>query len=114
MGQIAQRLNIVEFVVVDTLKRAGDKVGTKKRKRREVTLNRDGFRTVWFNGGGYGRYKEVNVEVFDKDNELVLEWAFPSIGGNLIGNSAVFVEQVIMYAKDPKHAIPKKQEGATA
>lgn len=64
------------------------------------TLHQDGYRTLWWNGPKGSR--EINVNVYDTDNKLVLEWTFPQVAGtSLIGNTAVFLDQAIIYAKNP-------------
>lgn len=64
-----------------------------------VTLERDGYVTKWKSGPKVTH--EIYVDIF-RDGAPILEWAFPMIVGNsVMGNATFYLEQAIMYAKNP-------------
>ena len=85
---------------------------TKAKKPKTVTLHKDGFKfDFWIEGKG--RNAEVVCNAYkatenkDEKGHIVfeekpcLEWAFPKVpGNNLYGNSAIFLEQAAIYAKE--------------
>lgn len=72
--------------------------------KRKHEVNYQGYKTLWEMGPKGSN--EVHVDVYKKTategDKLVLEWAFPKIrGNNILGNAAIYLDQVLMYAKDP-------------
>jgi hypothetical protein len=79
--------------------------------KKKIQLYRGGFKVdFWMEGKG--REAEVHCAVYSgqrgSDGKMhyleppILEWAFPKIpGNNIIGNAAIYLDQAIMYAKDP-------------
>jgi len=73
-----------------------------KSKRKEIILHKDGYKVVfWLEGEG--RNAEVICNAFKGTEETpCLDWAFPKIpGNNLTGNSAIYLDQAVIYAKNP-------------
>lgn len=75
------------------------------------TLHKDGYKfDFWLEGKGRAAEVCCNayVGVRDSDNKLryegepVLEWSFPKVpGNNILGNAAIYLDQALMYAKNP-------------
>lgn len=64
---------------------------------KKITLTKDGFRTVWYNG----ERGMINVDVFHGDNEKpCVEWSYPKLGGSSIaGNAAIWLDQAILQTR---------------
>lgn len=74
-----------------------NKITKKITKKRTLSLISQGFTTVWSNGPKGS--KEIEVDVYFED-KLVLEWVFHKLSGNALnGNAAIYLEQVLVYAK---------------
>lgn len=79
--------------------------------KTHVFLHKGGYKfEFWLKGRG--REAEVccnaYVGVRDSDDKLryedkpCLEWAFPKVpGNNILGNAAIYLDQALMYAKNP-------------
>lgn len=68
-------------------------------KKQTLTLEKDGYKTVWEKGPKGSQ--ELYCDVFLNEVK-VLEWSFPWISGNALnGNAAIFLDQAIIYAKNP-------------
>jgi hypothetical protein len=65
------------------------------KKRTELSINKDGFRTLWFING-----ETVCVDVY-KGNECIINWAYPKMRGygGLRGQCMLWLDQAILQAK---------------
>lgn len=81
------------------------------KKPKIHTLHKDGYKfDFWMNGKGRAAEVICNayVGVKDSDGEMryeekpCLEWAFPKVpGNNILGNAAIYLDQALLYAKNP-------------
>lgn len=63
--------------------------------KKEVTLTKDGYKTVWRNGTG----GSVDVDVY-KNDKLVLEWTYPKMFGRSVAdNAAGWLDQAVLQTK---------------
>lgn len=68
-------------------------------EKKKITIEKNGYRTVWYNGVPGC----INVDVFREKSdgyELVLEWRYGKVVGNsIMGNATFWLDQAILQAK---------------
>ena len=81
-----------------------------------IELYKDGYKVkFWMHGKG--RTAEIWCDIFnsfkDPDGKVIryhdtpcLQWVFPKItGNNIVGNSAIYLDQAILYAKNNPYTV---------
>jgi len=61
--------------------------------KKSVTLEKDGFKTVWH----FHDRQELYVDVY-KDKQLIIEWGYPRLSGSLAINATIWQDQAILQA----------------
>jgi hypothetical protein len=66
--------------------------------KKIITLNKDGYRTVWQNSNTKGM---IDVDIFKEDEETpCLEWSYGKVVGNsILGNANFWLDQAIAQAR---------------
>jgi len=95
-----------EYVFRDSVENRDIRVLVKGPDVKKHVLHRDGWKTEWWMEDG-----EVCVSVYRKEfspsgpfysDKPCLEWSFPKVpGNNILGNAAIYLDQAILYAKNP-------------
>jgi len=81
-------------------------------KPRIQTLHKDGYKfDFWLEGKGraaevccnaYASLKGPSGQIIRYHDTPCLEWSFPKVpGNNIVGNAAIYLDQALMYAKNP-------------
>lgn len=110
-----------EYVFRDSVMNRDIRVLVKGPDVKKHVVHKDGYKTEWWMEDGmvcvnvYERDKGINkatIEAAEADPTKIvwktkprLEWIFGKVpGNNILGNAAIYLDQAIMYAKNPPNA----------